>query len=92
MTNFIGYLCAALTTIAFIPQAIKVYKTKQTEDISLGMMSLMTAGVGLWVVYGFLLNAIPVIVANVLTFILSLYILIMKIKIDILIGREKSKM
>jgi MtN3 and saliva related transmembrane protein len=92
MTNFIGYLCAALTTIAFIPQAIKVYKTKQTEDISFGMMSLMTTGVGLWVVYGFLLNAIPVIVANVLTFILSLYILIMKIRIDILTGREKNKL
>jgi MtN3 and saliva related transmembrane protein len=92
MTNFIGYICAALTTIAFIPQAIKVYRTKQTEDISFGMMLLMTTGVGLWVVYGFLLNAIPVIAANVITFILSLYILIMKIKIDILTGKKKSKL
>ena len=83
MTNLIGYISAALTTIAFIPQAIKVFRTKQTEDISFGMMLLMTTGVGFWVVYGYLLNAVPVIAANVTTFILSLYILIMKIKIDI---------
>lgn len=82
MNDFLGYISAFCTTAAFVPQAIKVYKTKQTNDISLGMILLMTVGVGFWVIYGFLIKAIPVITANVLTFVLALYILIMKIKLD----------
>jgi MtN3 and saliva related transmembrane protein len=81
MTNFFGYIAAFCTTAAFIPQAIKVYRTKRTFDISLGMILLMTSGVGFWIVYGVLINAFPVIIANVITFILALYILIMKIKL-----------
>lgn len=81
MTNFFGYISAFCTTAAFIPQAIKVYKTKQTNDISLGMILLMTIGVGFWIIYGFLITALPVIIANVITFILAFYILIMKIKL-----------
>jgi MtN3 and saliva related transmembrane protein len=81
MINFFGYLSAFCTTAAFIPQAIKVYRTKQTIDISLGMILLMTIGVGFWVIYGVLINALPVITANVITFILAFYILIMKIKL-----------
>jgi MtN3 and saliva related transmembrane protein len=91
MTDFIGYISAALTTIAFIPQAIKVYRTRHTDDISFGMFLLMTIGVGFWVVYGFLLHALPVIAANIITFLLALYILIMKIKIDLITEREKKK-
>ena len=81
MTDFFGYLSAFCTTVAFVPQAIKVYKTKHTYDISLGMILLMTVGVGFWIIYGVLINALPVIIANVITFILALYILIMKIKL-----------
>jgi MtN3 and saliva related transmembrane protein len=81
MINFFGYISAFCTTIAFVPQAIKVYRTKKTNDISFGMILLMTVGVLLWIIYGFLITAPPVIVANVITFILALYILIMKIKL-----------
>ena len=83
MTNFFGYLSAFCTTAAFVPQAIKVYKTRKTDDISFGMILLMTFGVSFWVIYGCLIKALPIIAANVITFILALYILIMKIKLDI---------
>jgi MtN3 and saliva related transmembrane protein len=81
MINFFGYISAFCTTAAFVPQAIKVYRTNKTNDISLGMILLMTIGVGFWIIYGFLITAPPVIVANVITFVLALYILIMKIKL-----------
>ena len=77
-----GYLAAACTTIAFIPQAIKVHKTKQTEDISLGMFILTTVGVLFWFIYGIMISSYPVIIANFITFILSLYVLIMKIDLE----------
>jgi MtN3 and saliva related transmembrane protein len=81
MINFFGYLSAFCTTAAFVPQAFKVYRTNKTTDISLGMILLMTIGVGFWIIYGFLISAPPVIIANITTFILALYILIMKIKL-----------
>ncbi len=80
--NVIGYIAAAFTTIAYIPQSVKVYKTRKTTDISLGMFSLMTAGVLLWFIYGILISSLPVMIANFITFALSLYIFIMKIKLD----------
>ncbi|MDR3668959.1 MAG: SemiSWEET transporter [Ignavibacteriaceae bacterium] len=81
MANFFGYISAFCTTAAFVPQAIKVFKTKKTNDISLGMILLMTIGVGFWVIYGSLINAWPIIIANVITFVLALYILVKKIKL-----------
>lgn len=83
MIDMIGFAAAACTTIAFIPQAVKVYKFKSTKDISLGMFVLMTAGVFCWLVYGILLNSLPIILANTITFLLALYILLMKIKLDV---------
>ena len=87
MNDFIGYISAFCTTTAFIPQAIKVYKNRRTDDISFGMFLLLTVGIGFWVLYGFLIMALPVIIANVITFALALYILIMKIKLDIMSGK-----
>ena len=81
MDTIIGYIAAACTTASFIPQAIKVYKTKNTRDISLGMLALMTFGVFAWLVYGIMISAMPIIAANLITLLLSLYILIMKIKL-----------
>lgn len=81
MDNFIGFLAAFCTTASFIPQAIKVFKTRRTNDISLGMFSLMSFGVACWDIYGILINSAPVIFANSVTFLLSVYILAMKIKL-----------
>lgn len=84
MESTIGYMAAICTTIAFIPQAIKVYKSKHTRDISIGMFLLMNAGLFFWLVYGILILSYPIILANAITIIFALYILFMKIKVDYL--------
>jgi len=82
LDNFIGFLAAICTTASFIPQAFKVFKTKKVNDISLGMFLLMSFGVALWDVYGIVIEALPIIVANTITLVLSIYILIMKLKLN----------
>lgn len=81
IVDSIGFLAAILTTIAFVPQAYRVYKTRKTQDLSLGMFFLFTLGVFLWFIYGIFLGALPIIVANLITFLLALYILTMKVKL-----------
>ncbi len=78
--EIIGFIAAALTTGAFVPQAWQVYKTKRTDDLSLGMFVLFSLGVLLWLVYGILITSYSVIAANSATLLLALYILIVKIK------------
>lgn len=78
--EFVGYIAAILTTSAFIPQALKVYKTKKTEDLSLGMFAIFSLGVFCWLVYGIYIEDIPVIAANCITLVLSLYILNVKVR------------
>ena len=80
MLKYIGFFAALCTTIAFLPQAIKVYQTKSTKDISLLMFLIFTIGVFSWLIYGLIINDYPVILANAVTLILSLFILLYKIK------------
>lgn len=80
MENIIGYVAAVCTTIAYVPQVLKVYKTKSTRDISLSMFLLMITGIAGWLIYGLLLNAMPIIIANLISFILAFYIFYMKLK------------
>jgi MtN3 and saliva related transmembrane protein len=84
METLIGYLAAMCTTIAFIPQAIKVYKTKHTKDISIGMFLLMSIGLIFWTIYGIMILSYPIIIANVVTIVFAVFILLMKIKFDLL--------
>ena len=78
--ELIGYSAAFLTTIAFLPQAIQSWRTRDLSGISLGMYSLFTVGVGLWLIYGWIIEKWPFILANALTFALALSILIIKIR------------
>jgi MtN3 and saliva related transmembrane protein len=80
VTDWIGSAAATLTTTAFIPQAWKVWRTKHTADISLGMYILFTIGVALWLAYGILLESWPIIAANSFTLALAGTVLTMKIK------------
>ncbi|MFO7446069.1 MAG: SemiSWEET transporter [Ignavibacteriaceae bacterium] len=90
--DMFGYAAAICTTIAYVPQAVKVFKTRHTKDISIGMFLLMALGLFLWLAYGILYNALPIIIANVVTLFLAGYILIMKIKLDyIQPGKKFSK-
>lgn len=80
LANLIGMAAATLTTIAFIPQALLTWKTRRAEGVSLGMYSLFTTGVALWLLYGLLIGAWPVIIANVFTLALALFIIAMKLR------------
>jgi MtN3 and saliva related transmembrane protein len=78
--EIIGYCAAFLTTIAFLPQAIQSWRTRDLSGISVGMYSLFTVGVGLWLIYGLIIEKWPLIVANALTFALALSILVLKLR------------
>jgi len=79
-TTIIGMIGASLTTVAFLPQAIKTIKTKNTRDLSLGMFVLSEMGVIMWLTYGILIGDLPIIFANVITFFLISTIIVMKLK------------
>ena len=76
----VGSFAAFLTTASFIPQAWQTFRTRDVSGISLGMYSLFTVGVALWLIYGFLLMAWPIIIANRITTSLALMILVMKLR------------
>jgi MtN3 and saliva related transmembrane protein len=76
----IGLAAAACTTIAFIPQVIKTWRTRSTHDISLGMFLLLTTGITLWLIYGLVLSDLPLIAANGVTLCLAGLVLVFKIK------------
>ncbi len=78
--TLIGLTAGFLTTISFVPQVWMVWRTKSTHDISFGMFSLMSAGVLLWLIYGIILNDLPIMIANSLTLILASSIVVAKIK------------
>ena len=82
IAELVGYVGGACTTIAFIPQVLLVWKTRSTKDISLGMYSIYVFGIALWLAYGIMANAWPVILPNVVTLVFSGVILCMKIAND----------
>lgn len=80
MTETIGYLAGTLTTLAFIPQAWLTWKTRRTAGLSLGMYAIFTLGVALWLGYGLLIRAWPVILSNTITLALALFILGLRLR------------
>ncbi|MBN2279303.1 MAG: SemiSWEET transporter [Candidatus Marinimicrobia bacterium] len=80
MIKIIGYIAAILTTSAFIPQALKTIKTRQTKDLSLTMYIAFSSGLFLWFLYGIFLKDLPIILANGITLIFCLIILVLKIR------------
>ena len=78
--EIIGLLAAFITTASFLPQVIKTYKTKDTSGLSLTMYITFFIGIVLWLIYGIHLNSLPMILANFITAILSLFLIIMKLK------------
>ena len=78
--EFIGLLAGILTTGAFIPQVLKIWKTQSTKDISVSMYLVMITGVVLWLIYGVYIESFSIIVSNIVAFSLQLTILILKLK------------
>ena len=77
--DLFGFLAALLTTIAFLPQLYKTWQTKSADDVSLVMLILFITGLLCWIIYGLKINSIPILVANIITFIFNFSILILKI-------------
>jgi MtN3 and saliva related transmembrane protein len=79
LQTWVGYLAATFTTSAFVPQAWLTFRTRRAEGVSTWMYSIFVIGVALWLVYGYMLEALPIIVANSITLCLALFILIVKV-------------
>jgi MtN3 and saliva related transmembrane protein len=80
VTDLVGALAACLTTLSFLPQAWLTFKTRDVRGVSLGMYSVFAIGVTLWLAYGLLLRAWPIVIANAVTLALALAILAMKLR------------
>lgn len=80
MPDLIGYIAATLTTVAFVPQAVRTLRTRDTAGISLAMYALFTTGAGCWLAYGIAIGSWPVILSNAVTCSLSLVILVLKMR------------
>jgi len=78
--DLIGAGAGTLSTVAFVPQAWRIWKTRSARDLSLPMYLIFTSGVALWFVYGLLLGAVPIIVCNGLTLVLAGTVLAMKLR------------
>ena len=74
-----GYFAAILTTAAFLPQLIKTLKTQKADDVSLTTLIMFIAGVLSWIIYGYKISSTPILIANLITLVLNLLILISKI-------------
>jgi MtN3 and saliva related transmembrane protein len=80
IVSFLGLLAASLTTISFLPQVLKTWKSRSAKVLSLGMFLTFTLGVALWLVYGVMINDLPVILANVVTLLLASTLLFFKLR------------
>ena len=80
MANLLGVVAGTLTTISFVPQVVKTWRTRRADDVSLGMLLLFTAGVLLWMIYGLMTGAAPVIAANGVTVVLAIVMVVLKLR------------
>ncbi len=80
LTTFLGLIAGTCTTAAFLPQLLKIRKTKSTHDISLWMYVVICTGILLWLIYGIMIGSVPVILANAVTLVIAAMILLLKIK------------
>jgi len=77
--TLVGLAAGFCTTVAFLPQVVKTWKSKSAKDLSLGMYSIFCTGVLLWLIYGIMISDLPVILANAITLILAVSILFFKL-------------
>lgn len=80
--EIIGLAAATITTAGFVPQVYKIWRKRSTQDISLNMYLLLSAGLSLWIVYGFSIESLPVILANSITLLLVICIIVLKLKFN----------
>ena len=90
LINLLGTAAGTLTTLAFVPQVLKTWRTRSGDDISTGMFLLFSSGVLLWLLYGVALSAAPIIIANSITLVLALTIILLKMRYRNRDGAEES--
>ncbi|HDZ77570.1 MAG TPA: hypothetical protein ENH41_05760, partial [Candidatus Omnitrophica bacterium] len=78
--TFVGICAGILTTSSFLPQVIKIHRTKKTSDLSLAMFVVLAIGISLWIIYGILLGSLPILLANSVVFVLCIYLIVAKIR------------
>lgn len=78
--GIIGIIAGIFTTVSFVPQLVKIFKTKRGKDISLYMYVVLTTGIVMWLIYGFLIKELPIILANAVAFVLCSIIILMRVK------------
>jgi MtN3 and saliva related transmembrane protein len=78
--SMLGFVAGGLTTLAFLPQVVKAMRTRSTHDISLGMVTLTSTGIFLWFLYGLCLGSLPIILPNLISFIFTFTLLLLKIR------------
>ena len=79
-TEAVGIIAGVMTTSSFLPQVVKIFKTRETKDLSLGMYIVLTGGMALWVFYGFLIASLPILIANTVALVFSITVLGMKLR------------
>jgi MtN3 and saliva related transmembrane protein len=80
LTTILGLVAGALTTVAFLPQMFQTWRTKSAKDVSYVMLIIFMSGLFLWLIYGIILGALPIIIANAVTLFFNLIILWLKIR------------
>ena len=80
--SFLGLAAGACTTGSFIPQVVKSWKTKETKDLSLAMVMLVVIGISMWLTYGILTKDLPIILANAVSLMLTIIMLVIKIRYE----------
>jgi MtN3 and saliva related transmembrane protein len=80
LAMMVGLGAAACTTVAYVPQVVKAWRTRSTADISLYMFLLMVTGIALWLIYGLVIHDLPLIVSNIVTLCLTGTVLGLKLR------------
>jgi MtN3 and saliva related transmembrane protein len=80
IASAIGFIAGTLTTVSFVPQVVKTFRTKRCDDLSWGMLLAFATGVLLWFVYGIFLRSFPIMLANLVTLLLVVWLMAMKVR------------
>ncbi|HEX5636860.1 MAG TPA: SemiSWEET transporter [Gammaproteobacteria bacterium] len=80
LLDLLGLSAGSLTTISFVPQVIKTWRSKSADDISTGMFAIFSLGLIMWLIYGLYLQSLPIIISNIVTLLLTLIILVLKFR------------
>lgn len=80
MVTLIGLMAATLTTVSFVPQVVRAWRSQSTKDVSLAMFTILCTGVAMWLLYGIIIGDLPIIVANSVTLVLAGSIIVAKLR------------